>query len=111
MREALDISADELAVRMTAAAAQLRLGENYDKFKISKIETGARDLSHEDIAVLDRVDPRHPGYFWWAFGREEPLPAGAVEGGSELTPDTEALLPSGAKRERALKMPRKKKPR
>jgi hypothetical protein len=67
-REELGLGQEQFADRMNKLAAANGLPSGYDKSKLSKIETGVRDLSLEDVAVLELLAPRR-GWKWFAFGR------------------------------------------
>jgi hypothetical protein len=60
---------------LSAAAERLRVPAKWDNTKLSKIRNGTQDLSLEDVACLEQVDPEHRGWFWIAFGSERPSAA------------------------------------
>jgi hypothetical protein len=67
----MGLGGDDFAGRMRSTASGLGLPDVYDKVKVSKIETGVRDLSLEDVAVLEAMDPRKRGWHWVAFGVQQ----------------------------------------
>jgi transcriptional regulator with XRE-family HTH domain len=86
LREDMGLTGLDFAARMTIAARELELAVTYDKVKLSKIETGVRDLSLEDVAVIERVAPKNSGgWFRVAFGRDLP-PEPRLETGAKKMP-------------------------
>jgi transcriptional regulator with XRE-family HTH domain len=93
LRERMGMSGEAFAERMNEGAAELDLDAAYDKAKVSKIETGVRDLSLEDVAIIERIAPRGAGgWFRVAFGREQPPPK-RVESGAPKLPAREPQRP------------------
>lgn len=69
IRDALGIKQDEMAERLTAKAAELGFGYiTYDKAKVSKSETGGREIEAEDALVWAYLDPERRGVPWLVAG-------------------------------------------
>lgn len=68
MRERLELTGEAFA-RLLAEVARRRGWEAaYTKSKVSLMESERRDLSLEDVALLEDVDPDGRGWRWFAFG-------------------------------------------
>lgn len=66
------LSQTEFAKRANAIAARHGLKSNYDTSHISKIETGIRAVSIEEIPVFAALDPKGRGESWLAWGVVRP---------------------------------------
>jgi hypothetical protein len=56
------------AARLTAAARKLGVKANYDNTMVSKMETGRRDVTLDDVAVLASIDKLQRGKLWLGWG-------------------------------------------
>ena len=58
----------EFAAALSAAAKRLRMPLAYDNTMVSKMETGMRAVTIEDIAVIASLDPQGRQKSWLAWG-------------------------------------------
>lgn len=67
-----------------AALLSRRSGVRYDSSMVSRIESGDRKLTLDDVAVIASIDPKGRGRDWLAWGTNE-LPALDPEQDRQLT--------------------------
>jgi len=68
VREALGINGDEFAELLRRHLLAYGIDRKYDKAKVSRMESGRRDLLAEELAVIASVDPEQRGMLWLIFG-------------------------------------------
>lgn len=68
IREAMGLQQDAFGAELTKAGAAFGLEESYNKDKVSKIETGARDVTVDEMALLLAMDPKKRTIDWLVFG-------------------------------------------
>ena len=62
---------EQISQEQLAELVQQRTGRPFDKFKISRLERGAQDLSRQDAIDIASVDPEQRGPAWLMFGEDE----------------------------------------
>lgn len=85
VREALALTGEEFAKRLNAAAKARGLRATYDKGKVSRMESGSRKLTAEEIAIVATLDPKERGVDWLVFGdvpAEEKRPSRPLKDGT-----------------------------
>lgn len=70
VREARQEKQPEFAAAMTRAAKRLKLKDRYDNSTVSKMESGMRRVTLEDVAVVASLDPDRRGVLWLAWAAE-----------------------------------------
>lgn len=87
-----ELSQRDMAERMAEAAKALGLdGVRYDSSVVARIESGARRLTLDDVAVIAAVDPKRRGRAWLAWGEGAVIASDPYEGPEEdVTPSTTA---------------------
>ena len=78
IREALGTRRDPMPLDRFAELIRDRTGFIYDKSTLSRMETGERKVSLEDVEVLAVVDPLERGRAWLAFGDQGESDQGAI---------------------------------
>lgn len=68
IRDALGLSGEAFATLLQKRLHALGVGRNYDKFKVSRMESGGRKLTIEEAAVIADLDPSKRGAVWLVFG-------------------------------------------
>jgi len=68
VREALGVSGEEFAEMLRRQLLAYGIDRKYDKAKVSRMESGRRDLLAEELAVIASVDPEKRGMLWLIFG-------------------------------------------
>ena len=68
IRAAAGLSGEALAAEMTRLARSFGMGAAFDGTKISRMESGQRELSAEEAALLTVIDPEGRSVVWLAFG-------------------------------------------
>ena len=80
IREALGSRRDPMPLDKFAELIQTETGAVYDKSVLSRMETGDRKVTLEDVAALSQVDPLKRGRDWLGWGDQD-------EGGQGATDD------------------------
>lgn len=87
IREALGTRRDPMPLEKFAELVAERTGVTYDKSMLSRMETGDRKVSLDDVAVLAQVDPKKRGREWLAWGPpRNPRPL-IIDDATESQPD------------------------
>lgn len=68
IREARGEKQPEFAAALNAAAVRLGVQARYDGTTVSKIETGMRRVTLEDIELVAAIDPEQRGREWLGWG-------------------------------------------
>ncbi len=69
VRESLSMNGDEFAAAINARAAAFGVSPNYDKAKVSRLESGKLTyLTAEDAVVIALLDPEKRGVEWLVTG-------------------------------------------
>lgn len=93
VQAATGLDGKAFVVRLQQATDYLGLSTRWYEKRLSTIATGKQDLSLEDIAVLEEVDPLGRSWHWIAFGVDQ-LPSKRRAGPRQL-PDGSALRAPG----------------
>jgi len=75
VRVAMGVNGDAFALVLEERLAAYGFPRHYDKAKISRIESGTRDLTCEEAAVIAGLDPERRGLLWLIFGKRKRPPA------------------------------------
>jgi len=117
IREALGTRRDPMPLEEFARLIVTRTGASYDKSILSRMETGDRKVTLEDIEALAAVDPLKRGRSWLAFGEGEGWQGGKTSAPGPRTPEAvwvdDAPLPTSElyNRRQAKKAAQKKLPK
>jgi hypothetical protein len=68
IRELLGHNGDQMADALNRKAKEIGVMTRYDKTKVSRIETGAANLSGEDAVLWASLDPKGRGVPWLVAG-------------------------------------------
>lgn len=71
IRHALEMTGDQFAVLIATRAAGYGLRVSYDKGKVSRLESGTRKVTVEEVAILTEIDPMCRSVAWLVFGPNE----------------------------------------
>jgi hypothetical protein len=92
IREALGTRRDPMPLDKLAELIERTTGAVYDKSILSRMETGERKVSLDDVAVLASVDPLKRGKAWLAWG--DPAAAEKENGGASSRPPAQPSEPT-----------------
>ena len=68
VREAMGLTGEEFAEQLGRELLRYGIARRYDKAKISRIESGRRDLLLEEALVILKMDPAKRSIDWLAVG-------------------------------------------
>ena len=68
IRVALGMTGDEFAAELTTRAKVFGYPATYERAKVSRIESGGRKLTVEELAIILEMDPERRSLAWLVFG-------------------------------------------
>ncbi len=72
IREALGLTGEKFGELLTREARKRRMSATYDKGKVSRMESGERKVTVEEVAILTELDPERRPVAWLVFGEPKP---------------------------------------